>query len=60
MDAICKYCHEIISDEDMARTDAEKKVLGGGAKFLGYTDPPSALFAHQVCYDASEDAKNEQ
>ena len=59
MIALCKYCHRPISEHDMAKTDAEKEVTGGGAHYVGHLgklgDSGYALFAHENCYNQSED-----
>jgi hypothetical protein len=52
MNAICKYCNKIISASDMAKTDAEKELTGGGARYTGHIKTPpnaGALFAHEEC-----------
>jgi hypothetical protein len=53
MIALCKYCKMPISDHDMAKTDKEKELTGGGAKYVGHLG--NALFAHEDCYNESED-----
>ena len=52
MKAICLYCNKLISAKDMAKTDKEKELTGGGAKWLGY-DSPSAGFVHEECYKSA-------
>jgi len=64
MNAICKYCKTIISDSDMAKTDKEKELTGGGAKYVGdlgkLGDPDYALFAHEDCCNESKDKDDEK
>lgn len=41
----------------MAKTDKEKELTGGGAKYVGdILTPPNAgaLFAHQICWESQK------
>lgn len=52
MIVFCKICNQEISDEDMAKTDAEAKWFGGGAKWLGQG------FAHRKCLALIEENRD--